>query len=41
MTAFATMHHLGRDWTNNGQRSILVRTSYDVNDPKRTRPPVL
>ena len=36
MTAFAAMHHLRRDWTNNGQRSNLVRAGYDVNDLKRT-----
>jgi hypothetical protein len=24
VAAFAAMHHLGRDWSNNGQRSILA-----------------
>ena len=36
IAAFATAQHLGRDWTNNGQTSILARISYDVIDPKRT-----
>ena len=36
MTAFAAPQNLGRYRTNNGQRSILVRTSYDVNDPSAT-----
>jgi hypothetical protein len=36
IAAFAATQHLRRDWTNNGQTSILVRDGYDVNDPKRT-----
>src|ERR1035438_3874740 len=36
IAAFASTQHLGRDWTNNGQTSILARDGYDVNDPERT-----
>jgi hypothetical protein len=35
IAAFAATQHLGRDWTNNGQTSILARDGYDVNDPYR------
>ena len=36
IAAFAATQHLGRDWTNKGQTSILARDGYDVNDPKQT-----
>src|ERR1035438_8188510 len=39
IAAFASTQHLGRDWTNNGQTSILARDGYDVNDPSRPSPP--
>ena len=38
-TAFAAMHHLGRDWTTTDKRQFWPGDSYDVDDQDTTALP--